>query len=93
MAKAKSGTLDPGIVTEVTVTVDPFGGNRGVGITNRTGTGEIWVRIDGEDPIVEGDDCYIVIAVRELETPTGASSITVKLLSNDAISYTVEGSG
>ncbi len=85
MANAKSGTLTISTVATVTVTADGLG----IQVVNRTQTGVIWVRLDGVDPVAAADDCYAVLGVRHFLTRTGA--IQVRMLSTDALDYTVEG--
>lgn len=85
MANAKSGTLTPSTVATVTVSADGLG----IQVVNRTGTGTMWVRLDGTDPVAAADDCYVVLGVRHFPTRTGA--VQVRLLSTDALDYTVEG--
>jgi hypothetical protein len=85
MANAKSGTLVANTVATVTVDAD----GRGIQVVNRTQTGVIWVRLDGVTPVAAADDNFVVLGVRHFPTRTG--SITVKLISADALAYTVEG--
>jgi hypothetical protein len=85
MANAKSGTLTANVVSTVTVSAD----GRGIQVVNRTQTGVIWVRLDGVDPVAAADENFTVLGVRHFPTRTG--SIQVRLLSTDALAYTVEG--
>lgn len=90
MPRAKSGTLVANTVTSVTVTdVNPGG----VEIVNRSQTGQIWVTLDGTEPTVAGDDCFIVLGARYFENPTvpAREQVVVKLISSAALDYTVEG--
>lgn len=85
---AKSGTLTPSTVATVTV-LNCF---PGLNIVNRSGSGTIWVRLDGQDPTVAGDNCFPVLGVRYFSIPsTNADKVTVKLISTAALDYTVEG--
>jgi hypothetical protein len=84
-AYARSGTLVGGAVTAVTVR----GWFLGVWVINRTGTGEIWVRLDGTDPTIAGNDCFLVLGARNF--PTKERDIVVKLISSGTPDYTVEG--
>lgn len=87
--RAKSGTLTSNVVTSVEIT-DAW--PAGIEVINRSGTGEIWVRLDGVNPTVAGDDCYVVLGARRFEPQTvGRESVTVKLISSGALKYTVEG--
>lgn len=91
MANAKSGTLTPNVVTAVAIT---NGWPDGVEVINRTGTGQIWVRLDGVNPTVAGDDCYVVLGARRFDPPDGANRpwpLSVRLISTEALDYTVEG--
>jgi hypothetical protein len=85
----RSGTLTIDTVTSVALTdVWP----EGVWVHNRHQTGEIWVRLDGTDPTVGGDDCYIVQGSRFFPASEIArEDVTVKLISSAALNYAVEG--
>ena len=85
MANAKSGTLVASTVSTVTVSAD----GRGIQVVNRTQTGVIWVRLDGVDPAAAADENFAVLGVRHFPTRTG--SIEVRMISADALAYTVEG--
>lgn len=91
MATSKSGTLTANTVKSETVEVVAFGTEKGLSVTNRSTTGEIWVRLDGVDPTVAGDNCKLVIGTRSFALSDGISSVTVKMISTDALSYCVEG--
>lgn len=89
MARAVSGTLTPDEVEPVTVTdTRPAG----IEIVNRSGSGTIWYRLDGVDPTVGGAGCHPVLGSRRIDNPwsTGGKSVTVKLISDEALDYTVE---
>lgn len=89
MARVKSGTLTPNVVA--TVTIDDAWPN-GLEIVNRSQTGAIWVRLDGLAPTVAGDDCFTVLGARFFENPwSRPGPIVVKLISDQALNYTVEG--
>jgi hypothetical protein len=84
---AKSGTLVANTVTPVAV-LNCF---PGINVVNRSGSGTIWVRLDGVDPTVAGDNCFPVLGVRYFSVPAAnADKITVKLISTAALDYTVE---
>lgn len=86
MANAKHGTLTGSAVTAVAVVADL----NGLQIVNRTQTGAIYVRLDGVDPTVAGDDCFVVLGARHF--PTGRTgSIDVRMISSDNLAYSVEG--
>jgi hypothetical protein len=57
------------------------------------GESDIYFRVDGEDPTVEGDDCYLVLAGGFLEVPVPgrAGSSEIRLISTDATAYSVTG--
>lgn len=40
-------------------------------VVNRSTTGTLWVRIDGVDPLVAGDDCYPVLPLQSQSFPNG----------------------
>lgn len=86
---AKSGTLTPATVATVTIT---DGYPDGVWVANRSQSGQIWVRFDGVNPTVAGDDCCLVMGFRLFPVTTvGKETIVVKLISSAALDYTVEG--
>lgn len=89
--KVKSGTLTPGEPKEVTVTIASFGTGNSFGVLNRSGEGIIWVRTDGGTPGVEEDDSYPVMSYREFDGKEGCTSVTVTMISDQALDYTVEG--
>ena len=88
---AKSGTLTISTVASVAVSVDAFGPGNQVGVLNRSSTGVIWVRTDGVDPTVAGDNCFPVLSYRAFNVPAGGTEVTIKLISDAALAYTVEG--
>jgi hypothetical protein len=88
MAKAKHGTLTANTVATVTLDT-PFRYTAIVDVINRSMTGEIYVTTDGTDPTVAGDDTILVAGVTSFARPNGAS-LTVKLISSAALSYTVQ---
>lgn len=87
----------PGTLTAdqaVTVEIDNHGG--WVEVVNRSQTGEIWVRVDGEDATVAGEDCYLVLGSRRLAVPVAVTlyqAAAVSLIASDALDYTVEAGG
>lgn len=86
-----SGTLTPNEVEYVTVNVAEFGPQSMIGIVNRSQDGVIWVRTDGVDPEVAGFDCYPVLSYRSFDSPEGANEVTIGLISDMEINFTVEG--
>ncbi len=91
MATSRSGTLTASTVKTETVDVEAFGPGMGLSITNRSGSGEIWVRLDGVDPTVGGDNCKLVMGTRQFKNIDGNTSVTVKMISTEALLYSVEG--
>lgn len=90
MPRIKSGTLTGGAVTTVSITHH----NNAVEVVNRTQTGAIWVRVDGTNPTVAGDDCYVVLGARRIPVPgPDITAADVRLISADALDYTVEAVG
>lgn len=90
MPRTKSGTLTGGAVTTVLISNH----NNAVEVVNRAQTGAIWVRVDGVDPTVAGDDCYVVLGARRI--PVSGPDITdaeVRLISDANLAYTVEAGG
>lgn len=85
MANSASGTLAAN--TESHVTVRSW--DQGVWVINRTGSGEIWVRLDGTAATVAGANCYVVLGARNF--PTGNTNVTVSLISTGTPAYSVEG--
>lgn len=93
-----SGTLVA--ATVATVTLDqPY---ETITVFNRSGTAEIYFRLDGVNPTVAGDDCFIVPAAITQESEQGITSIAqsasgavtgskVLLISSGTPTYTVEG--
>jgi hypothetical protein len=87
MAATSHGTLAANTVK--TVTVEP--GWNGIEVVNRDMTGVIWVRLDGQNPTIEGADSYAVFGARSFPLRRGASgSVTVRMISDAARKYTVE---
>jgi len=89
MARVKSGTLTPSTAVPVTVT----GASGGIDVINRTQTGTVWVSLTGT-ATVAGDDCYPVLGNRHFPasiTGTDRGSVTVSVISDAALEYTVEG--
>lgn len=84
-AYALSGTLAANVVTSVIVAGWPYG----INVVNRSGTGTIWVRMDGVDPTVAGQDCFPVLGARNFPSP--GANVNVRLISSGALDYTVEG--
>lgn len=84
---AQSGTLTSNVAATVTIT-DAY---PSVLITNRSGTGTIWVTLDGSTPTVAGANCFPVMGTRSWGIDALVRPTTVKLIANAALDYTVEG--
>lgn len=68
-------------------------GRVGITIVNRDQIGVIWVRIDGQNPVPEGDDTYAVLGVRDFTIPRSFyqnAEVTVKMLSDGPRKYSIE---
>ncbi len=91
MADSVHGTLTPNQVEQVQVAADRV---QGINILNRSLTGTIWVRFDGQDPepLVEGS--FAVLGARNYPYPMAAAGrpCQVRMVSTDALEYSVEGS-
>lgn len=91
MAKSKHGTLVANTVASVAIT--DHGGH--LEIVNRSGTGEIWARFDGTNPVAEADDTFVIVGARRFPIVnlaiTDVTTVTVKLISTAALKYSVEG--
>lgn len=86
MPSTTHGTLTPNVVA--TATVDP--GWIGIVVVNRTGSGVIWVRIDGQDPAPMGENSYAVLGVRSFMLRRRNQPVTVRMIAGTALDYTVE---
>jgi hypothetical protein len=84
---SKAGAL---VAAAVTI-VDVFTWNGGVWVQNRDATAEMWVRLDGTDPTVAGDDCFLVQPGGR-NFPTGNGVVRVRMISSGTPSYAVSGS-
>ncbi len=98
MTHVHSGTLTASTVTTVSLD-EPY---ENIVVYNRSAsTDEIWIRNDGTNPTVAGDDCYLVPAGKSVSIPAITSiaqkadgsipGSTVKLISSGTPSFTVEG--
>lgn len=92
MASTAHGTLTAGAVR--TVDIEP--GEEGFVVVNRDRQGELWVRLDGQDPAIGGDGSYVVLGSRQF--PMGrrersrltGGTLEVRLIADAARNYTVE---
>lgn len=87
MPRSKHGTLVAATVTTVTLDKD----YDSVEVLNR-GTVDLWLRVDGVDPVVAADDTYVCVGggFVILPVPT-AGSTDVKLISTGTPAYSVAG--
>ncbi len=85
IVNSTSGTLTNNVVTRLNVNTS----SDGVEIVNRSQNGELWVRLDGTDPTIAGDNCFIVLGARLFPTVNG--NVDVRLIASTPIKYTVEG--
>lgn len=93
--RATSGTTTAATVSTVTF---PSWYSQ-IKVSNRATTGELWVRLDGVNPTVGGDECDIVLpnstvvlTNRKVEPDQGAgitSNTDVRIISTPAIAFTV----
>ncbi len=93
----RSGTLT--INTPATVVIN---GTYGVWVENRTQTGTVWARGDGQVATVAGDNCWSVVGRRYIPlrwlspAPAGPNvistdgSVSISLVASAALEYTVE---
>lgn len=88
MADTAHGTLTPGVIAAVTIEA----GRGGIVAVNRTMTGTIWVRLDGIDPVPAAEDTYAVPGAREfpLARRQQETTVDVRMISDDALDYSVE---
>ena len=84
MASSAHGQLSAGQVT--TVRIDA--GYAGIEVVNRDQSAEMWVRLDGQDPVVGAPDSFVVLGARAFTT--GRRAVTVTLVSDQALHYSVE---
>lgn len=84
----KSGTTTANTVATVTfATYYPK-----VEVVNR-GSTELWLRTDGVNPTIGGDDCEVIPAASFKDTIINytVTNTEVRLISSSAVAYTVEG--
>lgn len=88
VARTVHGTLEPNIVKVVTLSK----GFTGLEIINRSYDGSfLWLRTDDQDPVIGGDDTYVVIGARSFDRFNRFNEITVRMISDRAIRYSIEG--
>lgn len=88
MPRIRHGTLEPLRVGEVNLGVDVGQ----VEVMNVDGGGELYFRVDGLDPQIGGDDCYVVPAISgaslDVKVTTQGATV-VKLVSTGGARYAV----
>lgn len=92
MASTAPGVLTANEVTVVTL-APGFGG---LVVVNRSQSGEIWVTINGDEPEVAGEGSYCVLGARDFPLTRyrlQQGPVTVKLISSEALAFTVEAIG
>lgn len=94
---SKSGTLTPNVVEKVKVKISGFGDANRVGVINRSriqgliNGAVIWARTDDVDPEIKGDSSYPVFSTRIFDCIDGRSWVEVRMISDQAVEYTLEG--
>lgn len=84
------GSLTANQITTVSITPGPDG----LDVVNRSQTGVIWVTIDGTDPVIETAGTYACVGVRTFSMSIAHQrTVTVKMISDSALKYSVEGIG
>jgi hypothetical protein len=87
---AAHGALTANQITEVVVRPGPDG----LDVVNRSQTGVIWVTIDGSDPAPLASNSFACIGVRTFAMRVRhQDDVTVKMIADSALNYTVEAIG
>jgi hypothetical protein len=86
VARSKTATLVASTVDTVTFT---DAGQHGIVIVNRSTTKNIHFRLDGVDPALDGDECYMVAATGYAFFTWRTAITEVRLISDGAQKYTV----
>jgi hypothetical protein len=88
--RIKSGATTANVVSTVTFST----WYNAIEVLNSGGF-DLWIRTDGVDPIISGDDCIIIPAQTWRDTipndQVSASNTIVKMISSTATNFTVEG--
>ena len=87
MAATAHGMLAAGVVASATVD-DSY---TGLEVINRDLTGEIWVRVDGIDPVPRGVNSYVVLGSRRFLGDGLANPSEVRMIAEEDRNYSVEG--
>ncbi len=88
--RSKHGALVANTVTTVDF-VSGVSSPSAVELRNRSGSGDIYFRVDGTAATVGGDDTYIVLPGEALTVPTPSSAVSVSLISSGTPNYSVTG--
>lgn len=97
--QAKTGVLTPGTPALVPI-ADTYPHGITINILPGSPSGVLWYRLDGVDPVAEGDDsfpCFDSVFIPHpavgagYSPPEGAEPVEVRLISPVALKYTVEG--
>lgn len=99
MAASRASSLTLTVNTPVTVKFPQYFAT--ITVINRNSTGVVWIRTDGNNPTVAGDDCYPVLPMQSQSFPNGVllqepitrtiSGTQVSLISDTACPITVYG--
>ncbi len=84
MATSVHGQLTAGQVATVQVDASLAG----IEVVNRDQQGELWVRLDGVDPVPNAAGSFVVLGARAFTVRRG--TFTVKLISDEPLHYSVE---
>lgn len=87
MPNSEHGTITAGQVTTVTVDAN----YTGVEVVNRDLTGEIWVRLDGQDPAPRTAGSFVVLGARKFPHGGLLGPAEVRLTSEVDRNFSVEG--
>lgn len=86
MSRIVHGTLTANVVA--TVSIDAY--TPALTVVNRSQSGEIYFTVDGTTPVIESNG-FVCLGSRIVTSPALNQATTIKLVSNAALRYTVEG--
>lgn len=86
MGIVRHGTL----VADTVATVSGDSSVGSVAVLNKDDTERIYIRADGTNPAVDGNDSYVVLPCSRRVLMVNADTITVKLISSGTPDYEVE---
>lgn len=87
VATTEHGSLTANVVKSVTVDAD----SSGFEVVNRDMTGEIWVRLDGQNPVPRAAGTYVVLGARRFPGGQKYGPVTCKLIAEVDRQFSVEG--